>query len=262
MVTKKGFHPFHMVEESPWPIITAFSAFVWMSFFYFYICSGNISLVVLGVVGVIFCVSQWWRDVLREATFQGCHSSFVQKGIYMGVVLFILSEVMFFFSFFFGFFFTSLNPEIEIGCWPPSGVEPLSFLGAPFFNTLLLLSSGVSVTWAHHSILEKNYKQSIFGLLTTVLLGFLFIFFQGMEYFECSFTIADSVFGSIFFLATGFHGLHVIIGATFLLVCLILMMKGYYSSSRHLGFEAAAWYWHFVDVVWLYLFVFIYWWGS
>nr|AVV48240.1 cytochrome c oxidase subunit III [Microporella ordo] len=206
---------------------------------------------------------QWWRDVTREGTFQGFHTSKTTKGLQMGMVLFIVSEVCFFFAFFWAFFHSSLAPTIELGnMWPPKGVNPLSPWGIPLLNTMVLLSSGVTVTWAHHSLLAINHKEVLIGLIATVALGLYFTFLQASEYLETSFSISDSAYGTTFFVATGFHGLHVIIGTTFLFICLIRAQKMHFTQSHHFGFEAAAWYWHFVDVVWLFLFISIYWWGS
>jgi len=169
----------------------------------------------------------------------------------------------FFFSFFWAFFHRSLAPTIEIGLiWPPTGIEPFNPFQVPLLNTIILLSSGVTVTWAHHSIIENNHSQTLTGLILTVILGLYFTSLQALEYWEASFTISDSSYGSTFFMATGFHGVHVIIGTTFIAVCLNRHFKNHFSPSHHFGFEAAAWYWHFVDVVWLFLYMTIYWWGG
>lgn len=168
-----------------------------------------------------------------------------------------------FFSFFWAFFHRSLAPSIEIGLiWPPRGVLPFNPFQVPLLNTIILLGSGVTVTWAHHRIIENNFSQAFLGLLLTVTLGVYFTSLQALEYWEASFTISDSAYGSTFFIATGFHGIHVIIGTTFLIVCLSRHIKSHFSRNHHFGFEAAAWYWHFVDVVWLFLYISIYWWGG
>lgn len=206
---------------------------------------------------------QWWRDIIRESTFQGHHTSIVQKGLRYGIILFIISEVFFFSGFFWAFYHSSLAPTPELGgCWPPTGIHPLNPLEVPLLNTSVLLASGVSITWAHHSLIEGNRKNMLQGLFITISLGVYFTLLQASEYYEASFTISDGVYGSTFFVATGFHGLHVIIGSTFLIVCFLRQLKFHFTSSHHFGFEAAAWYWHFVDVVWLFLYVSIYWWGS
>nr|AXS65374.1 cytochrome c oxidase subunit 3 [Bostrichoidea sp. 9 KM-2017] len=256
-------HPFHLVDYSPWPILGALSAMTittglikWFHFF-------DPSLFLLGMTTTLMIMYQWWRDITREGSFQGHHSFVVTTGLRWGMILFIVSEVFFFVSFFWGFFHSSLSPTIEIGMnWPPKGIDPFNPLQIPLLNTLILLTSGLSVTWAHHSLMENNFNQTTQGLLITIILGVYFTALQGYEYLEAPFTIADSIYGSSFFMATGFHGLHVIIGTTFLSVCLMRHVKNHFSPIHHFGFEAAAWYWHFVDVVWLFLYISIYWWGS
>nr|UBN08783.1 cytochrome c oxidase subunit 3 [Macropanesthia kraussiana] len=256
-------HPFHLVDKSPWPITGAVGALITMTglikWFHLY----NNQLIFIGFTIMILTMIQWWRDIVREGTYQGLHTKFVTKGLRWGMILFIISEVFFFISFFWAFFHSSLSPTIEIGSlWPPIGIQPFNPLQIPLLNTAILLSSGVTVTWAHHGLLENNYSQTFQGLLLTIMLGIYFTALQAYEYLEASFTIADSVYGSTFFMATGFHGLHVIIGTTFLLTCFLRHLYYHFSSNHHFGFEAAAWYWHFVDVVWLFLYISIYWWGS
>nr|ANJ70448.1 cytochrome c oxidase subunit 3 [Hydrochus sp. BMNH1425167] len=256
-------HPFHLVDMSPWPITGALSAMITMigliKWFHFY----NHNLFMLGMIITLLIMYQWWRDISREGTFQGLHTFNVTMGLRWGMILFITSEVFFFISFFWGFFHSSLTPSIDLGMmWPPKGIQPFNPLQIPLLNTLILLTSGLTVTWAHHSLMENNYKQSLQSLMITVILGIYFTMLQAYEYMEAPFCISDSVYGSCFYMATGFHGLHVIIGTTFLLICLIRHFKNHFSSIHHFGFEAAAWYWHFVDVVWLFLYISIYWWGS
>ena len=177
--------------------------------------------------------------------------------------MFIISEVFFFLSFFWAFFHRRLAVNIELGNeWPPAGILTFNPFGVPLLNTVILLSSGVRVTWAHHSLMRGNHSQTKISLILTVILGGYFTILQGAEYYEARFSFADSVYGSSFFLATGFHGLHVLIGTAFLRVCLFRLNKFNFRFTHHFGFEAAAWYWHFVDVVWLFLFVVIYWWGG
>nr|AWN56084.1 cytochrome c oxidase subunit 3 [Anthicidae sp. DPP-2018] len=256
-------HPFHLVDVSPWPILGSFSAMIIMSGMikWFHLSSSN--LLYLGFISMILIMYQWWRDITREGTFQGHHTFKVTLGLKWGMILFITSEVFFFISFFWGFFHNSLSPTIEIGMlWPPKGIETFNPSQIPLLNTLILITSGLTVTWAHHSLMENNYKQALQGLMLTVILGIYFTMLQGYEYFESSFTISDSAYGSSFFMATGFHGIHVIIGTTFLAICLYRHWKIHFSQIHHFGFEAAAWYWHFVDVVWLFLYISIYWWGS
>nr|QZP41070.1 cytochrome c oxidase subunit 3 [Geoscapheus robustus] len=256
-------HPFHLVDKSPWPIMGAIGALITMTGLIKWFHMYNNQLIFIGFMIMILIMIQWWRDIVREGTYQGLHTKFVTKGLRWGMILFIISEVFFFLSFFWAFFHSSLSPTIEIGSlWPPIGIQPFNPLQIPLLNTAILLSSGVTVTWAHHGLLSNNYNQSFQGLLLTIILGVYFTALQAYEYLEASFTIADSVYGSTFFMATGFHGLHVIIGTTFLLTCFLRHLYYHFSSNHHFGFEAAAWYWHFVDVVWLFLYISIYWWGS
>nr|YP_003934431.1 cytochrome c oxidase subunit III [Thylacodes squamigerus]ADI79414.1 cytochrome c oxidase subunit 3 [Thylacodes squamigerus] len=254
--------PFHLVEFSPWPLTgSAGSMFLTVglaSWFH----GHNPSLMILGILLIMFTMLQWWRDVIREATFQGHHTLKVSKGLRIGMILFIVSEVCFFFAFFWAFFHSSLAPSVEIGCcWPPAGISPLNPFSVPLLNTGVLLTSGLTLTWSHHALMEGLRGTALNALMLTVVLGAYFTFLQAGEYYETSFTIADSVYGSTFFVATGFHGLHVLIGSAFLLVCWFRMSAHHFSLGHHFGFEAAAWYWHFVDVVWLFLYLSIYWWG-
>lgn len=220
-------------------------------------------LMLASLVLVISTMAVWWRDVIREATYQGWHTLVVQKGLRMGVLLFILSEVMFFVSFFWGFFHAALAPTVELGSvWPPVGIQALNAFEVPLLNTAILLSSGATVTWSHHAIVSGNRKDTIVGLVLTVVLGIIFTALQALEYYEATFTIADSVYGTTFYVATGFHGLHVIIGTTFLAVMLVRIINHHMTKHHHLGYEAAILYWHFVDVVWVFLFISIYWWGG
>nr|AXS66225.1 cytochrome c oxidase subunit 3 [Tenebrionoidea sp. 4 KM-2017] len=256
-------HPYHLVNYSPWPILGSFGTLILMSGIIKWFHIFNNDLLMLGSVITILIMIQWWRDVTRESTFQGHHSLLVSNGLRWGMILFITSEVFFFISFFWGFFHNSLSPAIDLGMmWPPQGIKPFNPIQIPLLNTLILLSSGLTITWAHHCLMENNYNQAVQGLALTVILGLYFTALQAFEYIESPFCISDSSYGSSFFMATGFHGIHVIIGTTFLLVCLMRLTKNHLSQIHHFGFEAAAWYWHFVDVVWLFLYLSIYWWGS
>ena len=256
-------HPFHLVEKRPWPLIASLAAIILTSGLvkWFHIFQTN--LLLIGLFRVILRRAQWWRDITREGTLQGLHSKKVIVGLRWGIILFIVSEVLFFFSFFWAFFHRSLSPTIEIGdIWPPTSIVPFNPFQIPLLNTAILLASGVTVTWAHHSIIENNHSQATQGLALTIILGLYFTALQALEYSEASFTIADSVYRSTFFVATGFHGLHVIIGTAFLIVALLRTLIAHFSGYHHFGLEAAIWYWHFVDVVWLFLYTSIYWWGS
>nr|YP_010321743.1 cytochrome c oxidase subunit III [Asiagomphus coreanus]UKO32837.1 cytochrome c oxidase subunit III [Asiagomphus coreanus] len=256
-------HPYHLVDQSPWPLTGAIGAMMLTTGMVKWFHTFSNDLLLLGAAVIVLTMLQWWRDVSREGTYQGLHTYPVVIGLRWGMILFITSEVLFFVSFFWAYFHSSLSPTVELGSmWPPKGIIPFDPMSIPMLNTAILLSSGVTVTWAHHSLMESKYSQAMQGLFFTVLLGFYFTLLQGYEYMEAPFTIADSVYGSTFFMATGFHGIHVIIGTLFLFVCLSRHYFNHFSAAHHFGFEAAAWYWHFVDVVWLFLYISIYWWGS
>jgi len=243
MIIKRN-HSFHLVDQSPWPLTGALAAICITTGIVKWFHTFSIDLFLLGEIVLIITCMQWWRDIRRERTFQGLHTKKVSGGIRWGIILFITSEVLFFFSFFWAFFHRSLAPSIEIGLqWPPFGIISFNPLHVPLLNTIILLASGITVTWAHHRIIEKNFSQTKQGLIITVILGLYFTSLQGLEYWEASFSISDSVYGSTFFMATGFHGIHVIIGTTFLFVCIIRHIKSHFSSEHHFGFEAAAWYW-------------------
>nr|YP_010960263.1 cytochrome c oxidase subunit III [Sternoptyx obscura]WNG77903.1 cytochrome c oxidase subunit III [Sternoptyx obscura]WNH23160.1 cytochrome c oxidase subunit III [Sternoptyx obscura] len=256
-------HMYHMVDPSPWPLVGALGALMMTSGLAVWFHFHSMIVMTVGLVVVLLTMLQWWRDIVREGTYMGYHTPPVQKGLRYGMVLFITSEVFFFLGFFWAFYHASLAPTPELGgVWPPTGVSALDPFEVPLLNTAVLLASGVTVTWAHHSLMDGNRTEGISSLALTLLLGFYFTFLQAMEYYEAPFTIADGVYGSTFFVATGFHGLHVIIGSLFLAVCLFRQVFHHFTSGHHFGFEAAAWYWHFVDVVWLFLYVSIYWWGA
>nr|YP_010022378.1 cytochrome c oxidase subunit III [Teratoscincus roborowskii]QOL12734.1 cytochrome c oxidase subunit III [Teratoscincus roborowskii] len=256
-------HSYHMVDPSPWPLTGAIAALLMTSGLAMWFHFNSTTIMNLGLMLMLLTTIQWWRDIIREATYQGHHTKLVQKGLRYGMILFITSEVFFFIGFFWAFYHSSLAPTPELGgCWPPSGVNPLDPFEVPLLNTAVLLASGVTVTWAHHSIMVGCRKEAGQALVLTIILGLYFTMLQATEYLDAPFTIADSAYGTTFFVATGFHGLHVIIGTTFLAVCLLRQIAFHFTTHHHFGFEAAAWYWHFVDVVWLFLYISIYWWGS
>nr|YP_009245632.1 cytochrome c oxidase subunit III [Oligolophus tienmushanensis]AIG60113.1 cytochrome c oxidase subunit III [Oligolophus tienmushanensis] len=259
----KNFHPFHIVDQSPWPLTAALGSLFLTSGMASWIHIKSPLLIMLGLMILIITSYQWWRDISRESTLQGNHTKKVMMGLQWGMILFIVSEVLFFVSFFWAFLHSSLSPNIEIGMmWPPKGIEPFNPMQIPLLNTTILISSGISITWTHHSILNNNLTQAKKSLMMTILLGVYFTMLQGWEYMEAPFSVADSIYGSTFFISTGFHGLHVIVGTTFLFITMMRLNKLHFSMSHHFGFEAAAWYWHFVDVVWLLLYSLIYWWGG
>jgi cytochrome c oxidase subunit 3 len=258
-------HPFHMVTPSPWPFYTSLAALMvavglvqYMHFF-----SGSLFFLLFSVFYLVGVLALWWRDVVREATYEGMHTLAVQRGLKIGFILFIVSEIFFFVAFFWAYFHSSLAPGIEIGSvWPPFGIPVLDPFSVPLLNTFILLCSGLTVTYAHHALISRNTFFLLDGLIFTLFLAILFLFFQFLEYSTAAFSIADGIYGSTFFMATGFHGFHVMIGTIFLYVCGMRAKANHFTSDHHVGLEAAAWYWHFVDVVWLFLFISIYWWGS
>jgi len=288
-------HDYHLVDPSPWPAVGsvfAFAMFVgavlWMHKGYdrFGVLSGTPYIFGIGLAGVLYTMASWWRDVIRESVEFGNHTPVVKLHLRYGMLLFIASEVMFFVAWFWAFFNASIfHADAGVATWPPAGIVTLDPWHFPLLNTLILLTSGTTVTWAHHAIQTGDRKGAVQGLFITVLLGMSFTAIQAYEYAHAPFTFGfnnlalgpftdpvhvslanpgnlQAIYGSTFFMATGFHGFHVIIGTIFLIVCLFRAMAGQFTPTRHFGFEAAAWYWHFVDVVWLFLFACIYVWGE
>lgn len=258
-------HPYHLVSPSPWPLTTSLNllclttsgvltmhSFQYSGYFLF-----------MSFIAVIYSMSLWFRDIIAEGTYIGNHTLAVQKGINLGIALFITSEALFFLAIFWTFFHSALSPTVELGAqWPPMGIEAINPYELPLLNTMLLLSSGVTVTYGHHSIIKGDRKGALYGLVFTLILAVLFTIFQGVEYSVSSFTISDGVFGSIFYFGTGFHGIHVIIGTAFLAVGFWRTLAYHSTDNHHVGLESGILYWHFVDVVWLFLFVSVYYWGS
>lgn len=258
-------HLFHLVDRSPWPFLTAFSLLFMTTgtvmYMHFYLFGGYLAMI--GFIMLVITLVAWWRDVIRESTYLGYHSTAVQRGLKIGFILFIASEIMFFAAFFWAFFHSSLVPSIWVGAeWPPVGLSVFSPYGVPLLNTLILLTSGASITWAHRAVLGKLYEYAVGGFVATITLAILFILMQLQEYVSAPFGISDGVYGSAFYMLTGLHGLHVIVGTIFLIVCFIRFMQKHLTPGHHLGFEFAAWYWHFVDVVWLFLYFSVYCWGN
>jgi cytochrome c oxidase subunit 3 len=263
-------HDYHLVDPDPWPLIGSISAFFLFGGLVMWMHDNRYGpfVCLAGLVAVLITMFSWWSNTIREA-HQGYHTPVVQLHLRYGMILFIASEVMFFLAWFWAYFDASLFPsaaEAVGGQWPPKGQNVLDPFGFPLLNTLILLCSGTTVTWAHHSLIHGDREGLKTGLLLTVLLGILFTSIQAYEYMHAPFAFKQSnggtIYGSTFFMATGFHGFHVIVGTIFLTVCLIRAWKGDFTPRQHFGFEAAAWYWHFVDVVWLFLFVSIYVWGG
>jgi len=262
-------HDYHLVDPSPWPVIGAFGAFVLAIGAIFYMHGGTLWAIAPGLGIVLYTMFMWWRDVRTEAN-TGDHTRVVQLHHRYGMMLFIASEVMFFVAWFWAYFDVALFPndpaqylrvEETGGVWPPASIATFDPWHLPLLNTLILLTSGTTVTWAHHAIIEGDRKGAKQALWLTVALGLLFTACQAFEYSHAAFNYAGNIYGATFFMATGFHGFHVIVGTIFLAVCLIRLYKGDFTPQQHFGFEAAAWYWHFVDVVWLFLFASIYVWG-
>lgn len=253
----------YFINPRPWPVLISISIgrLLLISVYSFFI---KFSLILILIILTIFLILvSWWRDVIRESCFLGLHSFLVRSGVEIGIILFILSEVIFFFSFFWSFFYFRLSPSIEVGSvWPPFSIYPLNPFAVPFLNTIILLRSGVSLTCSHNYLIINDEKNIKYFILITISLGVYFSLIQLLEYKELSFCIRDGAYGSIFFIGTGFHGFHVIVGSLFLIRAFYRFIKKEFSLTHHLGLETAAWYWHFVDVVWIFLFIFIYWWSK
>lgn len=255
------FQPFHLVNPRPWPILRSFYILFFFINFILLFHYKNFNFIFFSFFLLLLIIFQWWRDIIRESTFQGNHTLIILTNLKLRISLFIIREIFFFIRFFWTYFHNFFSPDIEIGLlWPPSNILIFNPFHIPLLNTIILLSSGFSITWSHHSLINKNLNNSFFRLFLTVFLGFYFSFFQLYEYNEAFFSINDSIFGSIFFLTTGFHGIHVLIGTSFLFINLIRIFFSHFNKTHHFSFEAAAWYWHFVDIVWIFLYTFFYWW--
>ena len=259
--------PYHLVDPSPWPMLASLGAGLIVFGIVMAAHYGSYIWLELGFAITVVVAGMWWRDVLRESRVPANHTPVVRLGLRYGMTLFIASEVMFFVGFFWAFFHFALYPEHVLDVvnptWPPPGITTFDPFHLPFLNTMILLLSGCTVTWAHHALIENDRRSLVMALGITVLLGLSFTGFQALEYSDAPFKFSGGgVYPSVFFLATGFHGFHVIIGTIFLIVCWFRARDGQFTTSKHFGFEAAAWYWHFVDVVWLFLFVCVYIWGA
>nr|YP_009517262.1 cytochrome c oxidase subunit 3 [Tephrocybe rancida]AYE93179.1 cytochrome c oxidase subunit 3 [Tephrocybe rancida] len=264
-INKFQLFPFHLVDPSPWPIFLSFSLLNMAIAAVLYIHGFNYGggLLTLGFILTTYGMTLWFRDVITEGTYLGHHTKEVKNGLMIGMILFIISEVFAFLSVFWAFFHSSLSPAIEIGgSWPPLGITPLDPFAIPLLNTFLLLSSGAFVTFGHHALIAGNRKAAINGVFITIILAIIFTALQYFEYSEAGFTMSDGVYGSAFYASTGLHGFHVIIGTLFILVGFIRIINYQATKEHHQGFEASILYWHFVDVVWLFLFVAVYFWGG
>ncbi len=264
----KNKHKFHLVAPSPWPILTSFSLFFFLLGLIFYIKDLYIGSYIFFCACIALCIilCLWWKDVINEG-IQGYHSANVKTGLKIGVVIFFLSEICLFGSFFSSYFFSKINPMgtllegiwvSKTGIWPPENIQTINPWDLPLMNTIILLLSSNTVTWAIFAIEHKDKKDSSLALLLTVILGILFLSFQIYEYYHANFAMKDGIYGSNFYIITGFHGLHVLIGTIFLFICYLRTLRGDFLRGDHLGAEFAAWYWHFVDLIWLFLFVFMY----
>lgn len=257
----KYYHPFHIVTISPWPILNAIISWNIVSYilwrFSYHI---KINFILINII-IIISAFLWWINIVKETTEQRSHSLLISNGLKLSIILFIVSEILFFFSFFWAYFHSRISPNIEIGInWPPIYINSFNPINVPLLNTIILVRSGISVTWAHNELIKINIKNSNYSLTITCILGIYFTILQTIEYIQAEFSISDSSYGRTFFVATGFHGIHVIIGTTFLSFSLYRNIKTKSNTHRILGFEIAAWYWHFVDIVWLFLYISIYWW--
>ena len=265
---KKGNYqafPYHLVDPSPWPILVSFSLLSLMlgAVMYLHGFSHGGYFLTLGFTLTSFGSILWFRDIITEATFLGHHTVEVQRGLSIGIVLFIISEVFAFLSVFWGFFHSSLSASVEIGgSWPPLGITPLDPFAIPLLNTILLLSSGAFVTYGHHALIEGNRKGAILGTFLTIIFAIVFTALQYYEYSEAGFTMSDSVYGTVLYASTGLHGLHVIVGTIFISVGFFRIVNYHLTDTHHQGHEAGILYWHFVDVVWLFLFIAVYYWGG
>lgn len=253
-------HPFHLTTNRPWPLIISFNI---INFLFRNVIRLNSKFSLINlffILTLILTLYQWWRDLVRERTFQGFHTLNILNIIKFRIIIFIISELFFFISFFWTFLHSSISPSIEIGnLWPPKIIKIFNPYDIPLLNSIILISSGLTITWRHH-LIKNNSKKCILLLKITIFLGIYFSILQYFEYKEAHFSFNDRIFGSIFFIATGFHGIHVIIGTIFLIISHLRLSKNHISIIHHLNFDLSSWYWHFVDVIWLILYILIYWW--
>lgn len=262
-------HPFHLVPPSPWPFCIAITLIFLGIGSVLAMHNMDYILFIVGLIALIAIIVAWLSDVVKESREKNIHTPAVQLGLKIGMALFIFSEFMLFFAFFWSYFNAALDPIAMVddtfmtGSWPPKGIQTIDPFDLPYLNTLLLLLSGTTLTWAHHALLQNKMSDVKKGLALTVTLGLIFTCVQIIEYSHAAFAFTDGIYASIFYMATGLHGAHVLVGTIMLAVCLARTFKsGDQTPTHHVGFETTAWYWHFVDVVWLFLFISIYWWGA
>nr|DBA43785.1 TPA_asm: COX3 [Bombus opulentus] len=255
---KKNF-PFHMVTISPWPIISSLSLMNFLLSIIIWIYLNNLMNMIFNLILLIISMLLWFRDIIRESTFQGMHSMNVVMMMKFSMIMFIISEMFFFISFFWTFFHNSISPSIEMNMiWPPNMIKSFDPFEVPLLNSIILILSGFTVTLSHYNMLNNKFKLSVNMLKLTIILGFYFNFMQMFEYYNSFFCINDSIYGSIFYLSTGFHGTHVLIGVMMLFSSLIRMLNKHFSMIHHVNYEFSIWYWHFVDVIWLFIYLFYY----
>jgi cytochrome c oxidase subunit 3 len=258
-------HPFHLVGPSPWPIFTSFSlmdlalsiglnAHGYMN---------NNFYIILTLTTVLYSMTLWFKDIIAESTYLGDHTVAVKRGLNQGFLLFVVSEILIFISLFWAYLHSALNPNVEIGMmWPPAGIEAISAAELPLLNTIILLASGVTITYAHHALINGDRKNTLYGFVYSTLLILLFVICQGLEYTYAGFTISDSVYGSTFFSTTGLHGIHMIMLVIMLTICTIRVYNYDFTNTSHVGAETTILYLHVLDIIWLFIYIVMYWWGA
>lgn len=264
----RGFiqlHPFHLVGPSPWPIFTSFSllnvALTLGLTSHGYIT--NNYLLFLTFFTVLYSMTLWFKDIIAESTYLGEHTIAVKRGLNQGFLLFVVSEILIFISLFWAFLHSAVNPTMEIGmAWPPAGIEAISPAELPLLNTIILLASGVTITYAHHALINGNRTNTLYGFIYSTILITLFVFCQVLEYKFSSFTLTDGVYGSTFFSLTGLHGIHMVMLITMLAICTWRIYNYDFTNTSHVGAETTILYLHVLDVIWLFIYIIVYWWGS
>jgi cytochrome c oxidase subunit 3 len=264
----RGFiqlHPFHLVSPSPWPIFTSFCVMnLALSLgltAHGYI--GNNFFVILSIITLFYGMTLWFKDIIAESTYLGDHTLAVKRGLTQGFLLFVVSEILIFATLFWAYLHSALNPTIEIGMsWPPAGIEAVAADELPLLNTIILLASGVTITFSHHALIKGFRNYSLLGFIYSTLLILLFVICQGFEYTFASFTISDSVYGSTFYSLTGLHGIHMIMLVIMLTICTWRIYNYDFTDTSHVGAETTILYLHVLDIIWLFIYIIAYWWGS